>query len=134
MKNTTNLDNDGARWVMRNGRNAEDVFTSWGATKVYLVEKDLLDATESHSSGVRRFMLLLEDGWHSAHTDGTSCWASAETLGDLPNGRCAYAARQIQHAQHAIDSAIQTLEAAQGHERKVFSVYAHELMQHYAKK
>ncbi len=101
MKNTTNLKDDGSRWRMLSGSPPEQIFKSWGAMEIYPVPNS---TAPLRSGGV--FMLRMEDGWHYAHVDGnTSCWCAKETLGELPDGNCAWLAHELRNAKSAVERA-----------------------------
>ena len=110
MKNTTNLDSDGSRWSMlHNG--PINKYRAWGARFVFPVPSGI-----TNGRGLGISMILLEDGWHYAHTDNVSCYCATKAF-EAPNGLAAWWIHEADVAADKIKSAEATLQDAHDHLR-----------------
>lgn len=105
------MQENGSRWTMLNGRTPwwEAAFWSWGALEIVPVPNT---NQALRSGGV--FMLRFPDGWRYAHVDGqTSAYCAAESLGQLPNGECAWLLHEQRNAALYVKGAERQLAEAQ---------------------
>ncbi len=109
MKNTTNLDSDGSRWSMLHNGPATNKYRLWGARFVFPVPSGI---TNGRGNGIS--MILLEGGWHYAHSDDVSDYCAPKAF-EAPNGLAAWWIHESDVAADKIKSAQKSLEDAHEH-------------------